>query len=487
MRYPSLLNRERASGKLLGEEIFEDLKLTLLLGPETIDAMREPAASEDIPVRQSLFRELFNPQVRESYIRLAADAGEIGRLASALADVRCDNERNCVYASLASAVVRFCEDAEKAGGESFFAERFRESFKRETKTEEFKAVSEACLNLAPMLREVRVNCFRISGETLRIRTESDVTVVSRLKKCAADLGLPESRVVRELETHMNPRFVNAVAMLRPECFIAFREFYEKYSGFYSEEILKYRSELNFYLEISAVMDTLRKNGMPVCMPAVSSERHISIQGLRDISLLCKDETNIVPNDAEFTEEEPFFFLTGANGGGKTTYLRGVGIATVFFLCGCPICADSAEIFPLDGVFTHFPRDERFDSEGRFADEQRRVGEIMKQHAGNSLVLLNETYSTTSEEIAVELTAKLAETCFDSGSFGIYITHQHGIGQSRIPFLAVLVDVGDKNRRTYRIARQRAASRSFAEDVLKKYGLTREALNARFPAGKEAAR
>ena len=68
--------------------------------------------------------------------------------------------------------------------------------------------------------------------------------------------------------------------------------------------------------------------------------------------------------------------------------------------------------------------------------------------------------------------------------GIYITHQHGIGDTRIPFLSVIIDESDANRRTYKIARQRGASGSYAMDILKKYGLTRQALETRFQRGQQ---
>jgi DNA mismatch repair ATPase MutS len=160
-------------------------------------------------------------------------------------------------------------------------------------------------------------------------------------------------------------------------------------------------------------------------------------------------------------------------------LRNVAISALFFLSGCPVAAESAEIWPVNGVFTHFPKDERFDGDGRFADERRRVDEIMKIHGGNSLVLLNETYSTTNEELALKCTSELAEALFSSGCFGIYITHQHRLAGTKIPFLSVIVDESDANRRTFRIEKLRSAAGSYAEDILRRYRLTKDALAARF--------
>lgn len=131
------------------------------------------------------------------------------------------------------------------------------------------------------------------------------------------------------------------------------------------------------------------------------------------------------------------------------------------------------------MLTHFPRDERFDSGGRFQNENALVNEILEEEDGQCLILLNETYSATSEELAVPLTVALAERLYKSGSFGIYITHQHGVGQTSIPFLNVVIDSDNANRRTYKIARQQGSDGSFALDILKKYNLDRESLSARF--------
>ena len=484
MDYPSLIFSSRPSGRVIDRDVFVDLKLSLLVGDAALDAMSRMCEPADIPLRQEMFASLEDAETRLCYEKLASTAGEVKRLRGALDRARCDNERHYIYCAMICHMMSFYAGAAKASGEGFFAGRFREFFSKELADERMASVAASCEDMLPRLDKVRVSCFRERGEELWVRRCDDITIVERLKKAAEDLGLKDVRVTRDIEEHLNPRIVNALALLFPEDFTVFKKFYEEYSDLFSEQFLRYGPELGFYIEISRLMDKVRALGMPVCMPVPSQERVIDIRGIRDISLLAKEETNIIPNDALFSDEEPFFYLTGANGGGKTTYLRGVGIAVSLFLSGCPICADSAKVYPLDGVFTHFPRDERFDSEGRFADEQRRIKDIVARHGGNSLVLLNETYSTTSEELAVGLTERLAEQFYDSGSFGIYITHQHAIGESRIPFLSVIVDESDANRRTYRIARRRASDSSFAEDILRKYGMTEEALDRRFPAERE---
>ncbi len=484
MKFPSLLYSGAPSGSVISPDVFNDLKLDLLLGEEAIKAMLRLCPAEDIPVRQQLFSELENAELRTHFKLLARDIASVCKLSEALDGAACDNERNYIFFNLMSAQMRFYRDAARTAGKSSFLARFGEFFSKECQSETCRKIDDiTSLNL-PKTDKVRENELVILGEKLRIRTNGPETLVSRLHRCAAELGIGDGREGRSVSIKLKPRMINALAVLYPDIFKLLHDFYEEFSSFYDESITGYHSELNFYLEVYAILEKVKAAGMPVCIPAVSQTKRVWVKNARDISLLAKNVTDIVANDISFTEEEPFYYLTGANGGGKTTYLRSVGITLIMFLSGCPLVCDEAEIYPLRCVFTHFPRDERFDGEGRFADEENRVSEILSAQAGDSLVLLNETYSTTSEETAVELTNKLASTLYDSGSFGIYITHQHGVDQTRIPFLSVIIDENDANRRTYRIARRRGASGSFAYDVLKKYALTADALKERFGKGGE---
>ena len=486
MSYPSLLFTERASGKRVAAHVFEDVKLTQLFSEEAVGAMRVLCRAEDIPVRQEMLRYLHTtPETREKLQNLAHIAADIQRLRSALEDVKCENERHYVYVGLMAAVADFYAMAASipdAGG--VLLRRFGAGFRAEAADGAWQTLASEAQSLREKADEARRETFRTSGDNLWMRREYGESYVDRLTRCAQDLGLPETRKKRDTSIRLDARMVNALARLYPESFLAFKSFFEKYGTKFDETILSYRFELNFYLEALKLMDRIRAAGLPLCWPVSASEKKLDIRGLRDISLLLKGGVEIIPNDAEFSEAEPFFFLTGANGGGKTTYLRALGIAVLLYLCGCPVCADTAEIWPFGNVFTHFPQDERFEADGRYADELKRTGEILAQQGGNSLILLNETYSTTNEELAVSSTLELTEKLKPSGSFALYITHQHGLEAANVPFLSVIVDNDDQNRRTYRIARRKEAAGSYASDIIRRYGLDGETLRKRFSARKE---
>ena len=62
----------------------------------------------------------------------------------------------------------------------------------------------------------------------------------------------------------------------------------------------------------------------------------------------------------------------------------------------------------------------------------------------------------------------------------------GLEAAEVPFLSVIVDEGDDNRRTFRIARRKEATGSYAADILRRYGLDRQGLAHRFAHGEGAA-
>ena len=484
MSYPSLMFLSEPTGTRMRADAFEDLKLTLLVSAPVIESMLDMCTPEDILARQELFRALEDDETRREATELSAQMDELYRFYDAYIDSNNEDERRVIFVGLMKAAVCFTELAAKFRAAGVFYERFHEFFEEEIARPEYKTLAEDIDTVFPHIGELQRAGFTVNGDDLRITSGLGQPYEERLVECAKNLGMTEISSARSFSRPLTGTIIDALAALYPDSFEFLDDFYEKYIDFFNEDIMRYYRELSFYIELSHVFARIRANGIPVCYPSICEDKRIDVREAYDVTLLAKDELNIIPNDIHFSTEEPFFYLTGANGGGKTTYLRAVGAVTVFFLTGCPIAARSAEFYPLKKVLTHFPRDERFDSGGRFQNENALVNEILDEEDGQSLVLLNETYSATSEELAVPLTVALAERLYGSGSFGIYITHQHGVGETKIPFLNVVVDADDSNRRTYKIARRQGAQGSLALDILKKYKLDRDALTERFGEAEE---
>jgi Mismatch repair ATPase (MutS family) len=460
--------------------VYDDLKLTSLISGDVIAVIENPCCAADIIHRQNMFRTLENTAVLDCFKLLADNMARLDNLDSAYSTARTDNEKHIIFAALMDALMTFMKNAVADKNNTCeLYERFRMYFTTELEKNHYKKVIADLSGLDESVKLIRANIFKIHGENIKIAKGTPVTFIDRIAECADNLGLNGLNIRMSVNKQLASTITDTIADLYPEEMRQFKEFYEANKNYYIKDILRYKTEIAFYLEFIKVFNDIKSNGIPMCYPTVAESRKINVTDAYDITLLTKNQKSIIPNDIDFDDNEPFFYLTGANGGGKTTYLRTVGITVMMFLNGCPTACRKAEIYPMYKVFTHFPRDERFENTGRFDEEQARVDGIIAQTDSDSLVLLNETYSTATEEDAVALTGKLADTIYKGDAYGIYITHQHGISETEIPYLNVVVDRNDENRRTYKVAKRRNEHGSYAADVLKKYSLTRETLSERF--------
>ena len=477
---PSLLYLKGKGGKTIPPHVFDDLQLTQLLKRDAITVSSAVCGPDDILARHDVFRSLEAPDVRSHFVALHRSVTTLSRLDAQLASAKCESERNAIFVTLMHEYRDFMRRASKSVGSGTFCSNFSSYFANECDTQRFASLSEAVDRLFPAMTEMQYNVLKIDGEKYRLAPGKMPTYIEALKKRTEELGIEPPQLLAAPPRSLSPAIIGATARLYPSLFAQFAQFREQFAHQYDRSVLAYRAELGFYLALCKLFDRVREAGIPLTYPRLAKKRVYRVRDAYDITLLAKNVTNIIPNDIDFTPEEPFFYLTGANGGGKTTYLRAVGVSAVFLLWGCPMPCHAAEVHPPSCLFTHFPRDERFESKGRSFDEVDRVNEILAAADGNSMALFNETYSATSEDKAVSMTQELAQKLYDSKIFGLYITHQHGLADHGVPFLNVVIDREDNNRRTFKVERRRAVSGSFARDVLKKYGLTREALEERFP-------
>ena len=485
MKFPSLLYKENTVRALIEPQVFDDVRLSALVAGDVLRCSLPVCTAEDISCRREMFVCAEDEAFRAALKRLADGCADIAFYAEAGERARTAEEKNVIFLSLSRAMLGFYRLAASltAPAKCDFTVRLSEYFQAELSKDYIKRMTaklDELLSAASAITH-NSNLFRIRGERLRIAQGNAESFTDIISRCAENLSLTPPDSGAPLSAPLSENIIGGIASLHPADFDAFAQFAADFGAFYSPDILRYCGELNFYLGFCEVRDRARRAGIPVCYPEITDERVIALRDAYDLSLLTKDEMKIIPNDISFDADAPFCYLTGANGGGKTTYLRTVGVAVLTAMLGCPVACEGGRLYIPHGVYTHFPRDERFDKTGRFADEQNRVDAILAAADDRSLVLLNETYSTTGEESAVRLTSALAERLWSMGAYGIYITHQHSISESHIPYLNVVVDRSDANRRTYKVERRRDDAGSFAHDVLEKYSLTPAALEKRFAA------
>lgn len=254
------------------------------------------------------------------------------------------------------------------------------------------------------------------------------------------------------------------------------EQYPKLIATLNRKILAYRDEIEFYLSIYELVMKAKANNISYALPSISTTKCFLASGVYDISLLAENVGNIVPNDVFLSQDESVFFIIGANGGGKTSYLRSVALNSVFATAGCPIFAKDGKIFNFKKIYTHFPSDEDSTDVGRFVEEKQRIDSILAECTQDTLLFMNETFSGTDNAKGSAETLKIAESMQNLGCMGLIVTHFNDIPFEKVPVLSAIVEYG---KRTFTIKRHDTKIIAHAKDVLEKYGLTQESIEERF--------
>jgi len=179
-------------------------------------------------------------------------------------------------------------------------------------------------------------------------------------------------------------------------------------------LIMLRTELAFYLGCVNLYDNLNKMGAVTCfpVPVTANKRKLSCEGLYDVSLALSMGECVIANDIN-ADNKNLVIVTGANKGGKTTFLRSIGLSQMMMHCGMFVPAGFFSANLCTGLFTHFKRREDVSMEsGKLDDELSRMSQIADHLTANSLLLLNEAFAATNvregSEIARQIVAALSE-------------------------------------------------------------------------------
>ncbi len=489
MSCPSLLTcTVRKNAPVFSSEtVFTDLMLRDVFSEDVIRVLSRGADAGEIAARQDVFRALENdPSMAERFSAMSSSTANLARLLRRYDDLHDSTGAVMIFTHLAKEFLRFLDLAE------FPSPRGR-------LLTEFSAYIHN-LKIHPLTEEMRRLCADIpdfSGRTLRIRTVDGSLQMTAVTGNAAAahfeanltaMGLPPTPDRQRSPRQMPASFSDGLAKLYPTEYAAAQVLHDRCAPYLFGEEADIRAlpalsrEIGFYAAIHKFTQQMREEGFPMNLPQVCESRRICLRGVRDISLRRRGlrGEDVVPNDLMLTAEggDNFFWLTGANGGGKTVFLRAAGIAVLLAQNGCPVPCDGGDTACFTRLMTHFPLNEDFSGTGRFDEEMQRAEAIMTEATPESVILLNETFSGTDEVKSAASSRMLAETLYSRGAFGIYVTHLHELTGSTIPSLAAVIDESSGNRRTYRIIRAPRTDSSHAADILYKYSLTRGQLAER---------
>ncbi|MCF6173761.1 MAG: hypothetical protein L3J44_08290 [Campylobacteraceae bacterium] len=185
-----------------------------------------------------------------------------------------------------------------------------------------------------------------------------------------------------------------------------------------------RKELAFYMGCLNLEEKLREIEVPTVFPKIypMDKRVYFAKDLYDISLALIMKKNITRNNVK-ANGKTLFFITGANQGGKTTFLRSVGLAQLMCQCGMFTPAHSFETNICSGIFTHFKKEEdRSMKSGKFDEELARMNHIIDGISPNSLVIFNESFASTNEMEGSQIASQIIRALIEKNIKVIFVTH-----------------------------------------------------------------
>lgn len=252
-------------------------------------------------------------------------------------------------------------------------------------------------------------------------------------------------------------------------------------------IINLLPEMEFIVNGTKLLRRLRERGLSLCRPELApmDERAFDALGLYNPQVALKVEDEIVTNDVTFDENGMIYVLTGPNRGGKSVITCAIGLSQAMAQLGLFVPAKSLKISPADAIFTHFPQGaEDTIDKGRLGEECARMSEIFERVTPHSLVLLDESLSSTGSYEASYIAAEVLAGFSRVGCRCIFSTHLHELSASideinakTAPEGGVKIDTLvagiDEGKRSFKIVRAVPDGKSYARDIADKYGLSYE--------------
>ena len=293
---------------------------------------------------------------------------------------------------------------------------------------------------------------------------------------------------------LNPLFSDIDALLRS----LIHPIVESLNTYFSVNVQFLRalaSELAFYIGAAKLFSDFKVRGLPVCKPTIDDDVAIKTvaEGFYNIHLALRSASNgvepteVVLNELRLDESGRIGILTGPNQGGKTTFTQGAGLLHLLAQVGLLVPASSATLSPSDSIETHFPIGEKGELKtGRLAEETERLAAMFHRITPRSLILLNESLSSTSPKESLVLAEEITKALRYLGVRCIFATHLHDLaliaekinrevdGSALLFCLVAGVEesapTNGSHTRTYRITRGEPSGTSYASDIARKSGI-----------------
>ena len=389
------------------------------------------------------------------------------------------------------AVEGLCRDLDAGGPKSRGLQGLREWLAEYSAGGAFVGLAREALRIKAQLAKIEY-CLLIRDSSVTVRKyEGEIdyseAVEESFRKFAQGegkdyrVGFPEPVGMN----HVEAAVLDFVARLHPELFAELARFSTEQAEFLDPIIRDFDREVQFYVSYLDYIRPLAEAGLAFCYPRLlTTNKEILTHEGFDLALarkLLNAGQKVVCNGFQLSGRERIIIVSGPNQGGKTTFARMFGQMHYLANLGIQVPGREARLLLFDQLFTHFEREEKVENlRSKFEDDLMRVHEILERATPRSVVVMNESFSTTTLKDAIFIGRQVMRRLIARDLICIFVTFVEELARlsdTTVSMVSTIVP-GDPASRTYQIVRRPADGRAYAIAIAEKYGLTYEMLKER---------
>jgi DNA mismatch repair protein MutS len=463
----------------------EDYKLA----PFFYQTLHEVSAVE---YRHDVLRDLQRSEVADCVRTFAAGMGTMRKQLAIVKKLRDPFQRELWFMSAVdvycSAVRAFADALAKAPARSSGLTRLLHYLTTYSESDSFVGLDEETTGLERELAELRYAVL-LKGLRVTVRPyedESDLTSLVEETFAKFRQGAVKSYLAtfpkQVANDPVEQRILALVAALNPELFERVGNYVTRRRGYVDAVIARFDREVQFYLSYLEYIEPLQAVGLPFSYPSVTTDRkRVHANGSFDLALahkLVDTSEAVVCNDVELDGSERIIVVTGPNQGGKTTFARMFGQLHHLAALGLPVPGVDSELFLPDRMFAHFEREEDLATlHGKFEDELVRLHEILSAATGNSVLIMNESFNSTTLRDALWVGERVIDEIVDRDMICLCVTFIDELASLAPSIVSMMstVDSTDPTVRTFRVVRKPADGLAYAVALAQKHGVGYEQL------------